>query len=73
MTFVAQSGEDVVPGVEVVATLRHQVLLDSSELLDLPLLSVDTVVCQNNCSGTCQCVCHKIRIELEEEKMEKED
>ncbi|MPC49718.1 Dyslexia-associated protein KIAA0319-like protein [Portunus trituberculatus] len=68
VTFVAQSGKDVVPGVEVVATLRHQVLLDSSELLDLPLLSVDTVVCQNNCSGTCQYVCDKTRTESEENK-----
>ncbi|KAK8381835.1 hypothetical protein O3P69_015097 [Scylla paramamosain] len=56
VTFVAQTGKDVVPGVEVVATLHHQVLLDSSELLDLPLLSVDTVVCQNNCSGHGECV-----------------
>ena len=52
MTFVAQAGKKVMPGVEVVATLHRQVLLDSSDLLDLPLLSVDTVVCQNNCSGT---------------------
>lgn len=56
VTFVAYAGQEVVPGVEVVAILRHQVLADSSDLLDLPLISVDTVVCQNNCSGHGECV-----------------
>lgn len=51
LTFLANAGKEVVKGPHVVSVLRHQVMSESSELLDLPLLFVDTVVCQNNCSG----------------------
>ncbi|KAK8746359.1 hypothetical protein OTU49_017374 [Cherax quadricarinatus] len=55
LTFLAYAGKEVVRGPDVVSTLRHQVMSESSELLDLPLLSVDTIVCQNNCSGHGEC------------------
>lgn len=51
LTVLAYAGKDVVKGTDVVYSLRHQVLSESPDLLDLPLLSVDTVVCQNDCSG----------------------
>ncbi|XP_071547439.1 dyslexia-associated protein KIAA0319-like protein [Panulirus ornatus] len=56
LTFLANAGKEVVKGPQVVSMLRHQVMSESSELLDLPLLSVDTVVCQNNCSGHGECI-----------------
>ncbi|XP_047493120.1 dyslexia-associated protein KIAA0319-like protein isoform X2 [Penaeus chinensis] len=65
LTVLAYAGKDVVKGTDVVYSLRHQVLSESPDLLDLPLLSVDTVVCQNDCSdhGECiqatrECRCH---------------
>lgn len=51
VTFLVYAGNEVMKGTQVVSLLRHHMLTDSSELLDLPLLSVDNVVCQNNCSG----------------------
>lgn len=56
LTFLAYAGKNVVRGPEVVTLLRHQINSASSELLDLPLISVDTVVCQNNCSGHGECI-----------------
>ena len=50
-------------GVEVVSQLRGELEADP-ELLGLPVLSIDTLLCQNSCSGhgTCdqvtrECVC----------------
>ncbi|XP_068202619.1 dyslexia-associated protein KIAA0319-like protein isoform X2 [Palaemon carinicauda] len=56
LTFLAYAGKNIVRGPEVVTLLRHQINSESSELLDLPLISVDTVVCQNNCSGHGECI-----------------
>nr|XP_027218002.1 dyslexia-associated protein KIAA0319-like protein isoform X1 [Penaeus vannamei] len=56
LTVLAYAGKDVVKGTDVVYSLRHQVLSESPDLLDLPLLSVDTVVCQNDCSGHGECI-----------------
>ncbi|KAK4299125.1 hypothetical protein Pmani_028567 [Petrolisthes manimaculis] len=56
VTFLVYAGNEVMKGTRVVSLLRHHMLTDSSELLDLPLLSVDTIVCQNNCSGHGECV-----------------
>ncbi|XP_054708646.1 dyslexia-associated protein KIAA0319 homolog [Uloborus diversus] len=53
----------IISGVDVVSRLKKKLRTDSS-LLDVEVLSVDTVVCQNKCSGhgicdqyTKHCVC----------------
>ncbi|XP_022234945.1 dyslexia-associated protein KIAA0319-like [Limulus polyphemus] len=68
LIFIAertQPGETVtsVKGIDVVKSLKRKLLTDSS-LLNLDILSLDTVVCQNECSnhGSCDpytklCVC----------------
>ncbi|XP_076032032.1 dyslexia-associated protein KIAA0319-like protein [Oratosquilla oratoria] len=56
LTFLAYSNGKIVSGPEVASSLRHQLNSDSSQLLDIPVLSVDTVICQNNCSGHGECV-----------------
>lgn len=67
MVFVVEktSGgkQVVIPGMKVVSRLKKKLRMDSS-LLDLEVLSLDTIVCQNKCSGhgscdqyTKHCVC----------------
>lgn len=64
--FVQQENNGVIKslsGVEVVQRLKDKLLQDS-ELLQLSVASIDTAICQNNCSGhgvcneeTRQCLC----------------
>ena len=52
---IATEGAEVVAGVELAAMLNAGVktaFAGSSHLLDLPVISIHTVICQNNCSGT---------------------
>lgn len=56
-------------GPDVVRTLKKKLKMDSA-LLNLPVISIDTVICQNNCSGhgscdqfTKQCVCEAFWME----------
>ncbi|KAK7084054.1 hypothetical protein SK128_004936 [Halocaridina rubra] len=56
LSFLVFAGENIVKGPEVVSLLRHQIISESSDILDLPLISIDTVVCQNNCSGHGECI-----------------
>ncbi|KFM79584.1 Dyslexia-associated protein-like protein, partial [Stegodyphus mimosarum] len=60
---VSNFNAGLISGIDVVSRLKKKLRTDSS-LLDVEVLSVDTVVCQNNCSGhgTCDqytkhCVC----------------
>lgn len=50
------NGNDAMSGPEVVRVLRKEVMAETSGILDIPLVSVDTTVCQNNCSGHGECV-----------------
>ncbi|XP_044017263.1 dyslexia-associated protein KIAA0319 homolog [Aphidius gifuensis] len=64
--FVQQENNGIIKslsGIEVVQRLKDKLLQDS-ELLQLSVASIDTAICQNNCSGhgvcneeTRQCLC----------------
>ncbi|XP_015923120.2 dyslexia-associated protein KIAA0319 isoform X1 [Parasteatoda tepidariorum] len=60
---ISNLNSGLITGVDVVARLKKKLRTDSS-LLDVQVLSIDTVVCQNKCSGhgscdqyTKHCVC----------------
>ncbi|XP_011314056.1 dyslexia-associated protein KIAA0319 isoform X2 [Fopius arisanus] len=63
--YVQEKGKKIsLPGIEVVRRLREKLWQDSG-LLQLSVTSIDTAICQNNCSGhgVCdeesrQCLCH---------------
>lgn len=45
-----KDGKSTMPGPEVVKKLKKKLKQDSS-ILQLSVVNVDTVICQNNCSG----------------------
>jgi hypothetical protein len=45
-----KNGKGVLPGPTVVARLKEKLLQDSG-LLELSVANIQTVICQNNCSG----------------------
>ena len=54
MTLEISGDEESVAGVDVVSHLKKELAADA-ELLGVPVLSVQTLICQNNCSGHGYC------------------
>lgn len=56
LVFYVQTSSGALPGPHVVRTLKNKLAQDSV-LLQLSVASIQTAVCQNNCSGKFLFVC----------------
>ena len=50
--LIGYKGDHVFKGTDLAFQLQQEVAADSNnKILDLKIIYVDTVICQNNCSG----------------------